>query len=824
MKIRINFVLSPALAIAALLVGAVPAYAGFDPISLTIESVIFALLTEVVSVSAALALTPFVFAAAAAAALYGVGVLLTPKTPGLGGGGTIDPGAAKATFESSAGPELRAVGRVRLGGLKAFGNTHLANRYRMTLHCKGEIDGVEEVYFGGRSVVADLYDTGLVSSFPWVKSGGSWAYFQAKTGTPVEAAWVDLRTDFPNLWSNDHRARGIAQSLARFVSPGLTDALFLKLYQSGIPEIEVLLRAEKAVYDPRTAATAWSENGILNAMHVLLSYPEFTLADFDLDFIAAEAARADVLVQTKGGWVPRARCWGVWSSETPRGDNMAKVLESIGAWIVPRDGGNKIGIQLIDDVPTAEVTIAARNIIEINWQSGPQGVERPNICRPKYYSPERNYDMGELDMSGIHWAKINDEVTAYGEKYLDLDLTFCPNSGQAQRRARQLFALSRADSGIIRTNMAGLAVWGCKFVAFEFPDDIGTLLTAIGAPRVLNDQGLVEIPFVVWPTFSAWDIATDEADAPEQIPDMAFGNPLTTPPRPSAATVVIYPVGGPATRVAYVIPPDALTVEASLRTYVSAASPNPWAAMFEYVAPGGYAHAYVAQDRSGIECDFRLRTFDGVENGSAWSAILNIVPEIDNSPPGATILDPIIAEDDPGSPPPPLPPTRLLYFDSIPVTVTAPDSLNVAYLTLTGPSAPTAPGDAIKPGEVVTWTAPATSGNNIFTAVANATDGTSVPVVSVEIAQSVTTGASLAARYAGGSTVITIAWKAPSTAGVVKMSFTGGGSPGVIAAAPNDQGEWTDSPVGAGTHTYTAVALNSVDAPIGTAASVTITI
>ena len=461
-----------------------PAYAGFDPVSLTIEASIFALLTEVgVSVAASLVLTPLIFAAATAAVFYGIGTFLAQNAPGMGDG-TVDPGAAKGTFESSNSPELNAVGRVRLGGLKAFGNTVEDRRYRLTLHCKGETDGYEEFFLGEREVIADHTGDGAVSSFPWQDDLGTWAYIKTKFGTDSETSWSDLQTDFSEIWTPDHRARGIAQSLTKFVNPGLATEKYLQLYQGGVPDVSVTKRVGKNVYDPRTETSQWTENGILNALHILVrTYPEFSLADIDLDFISDEADRADATIATLAGNVARSRCSGVWSSETARGDNLQTVLDSIGALIEPRSGGEKFGLRLYDDVPTAETTVYLRNIVSITWQSGPQGVERPNICRVKYYSPERNYEMAEIDLTGIAWARIDDEITAYGEKYFDVNLPFCMNSGQAQRRARQKFALARADSGINKTNMAGLAVWGCRFANFEFPDDLGTILTMIGYGR-----------------------------------------------------------------------------------------------------------------------------------------------------------------------------------------------------------------------------------------------------------------------------------------------------------------------------------------------------
>lgn len=790
-----------ALAAVMLLIDPVAALAGFDPISLAVEASIFALLESGIGVTAALALTPYVFYGGLIAGLYGINALLAPGLPGANTGGSLDPGQAKQTFENSEAPELRLVGRGRIGGLKAFGNTNGSNRYRLVLHCKGETDGDEQYFLGGREVTVD--PDGSVTSPPWAKIGDSYCYIKTKEGDGTETAWADLIDDFPDLWTSDHRARGISQSLIKFKSPGLSSSKFLALYQSGAPDLEVVKRGEKQVYDPRSDSNAWTENGILNPLHILLTYPEFTLDDIDLDFIGDEADRADALIDTLSGTTARARCWGVWTSEVTRGANMQKVLDSVGAWIVPRAGGEKIGLQLIDDQPAAEVAIALRNIVAIDWRSGPEGVERPNVCRLKYYSPERNYELAEIDLTGIAWARDEAEIAKYGEKILDIELSFCPDASQAQRRARQMFALARADTGVAKTNMDGLSVWGACYVSFEMPDDLGTVLTKIGTPRVLDDQGQVEIPFVVWPTLTEWDPETDEAPAPAAIPDLAFGSPLTVPDAPAAATVVHYQGSqGDATRVFYSKPGDAPSIEATYRTYTGG-NPNPWTSMTEVTAASGLTYAYVPSDLSGLTVDFRVRTYDGDETVSIWSDTLQVTPATDNTAPGTPVFS--------------------LTMTSLAISVRVPDSHNVAYLALTGSGAPTnqkaTPGDAIADA----WTA----SSGTFTAQSKASNGTSggTATLVVNAADGGDTAKTIIAGTALGGGVARLWWRASANLSTAKITFTGTGVPADITCTANNFGTFDVSGLSPGSYTFTAASLEAGNLPLDVnPASITITV
>ncbi|WP_353641313.1 phage tail protein [Mesorhizobium sp. WSM2239] len=587
---------------------------------------------------------PAVSAAAIGNAVIGaaiVGASLLSSV--LGSAPKINPGDFKSTFETGDSAEIRGVGRTRVGGLKAFGNTAGGTRrFRLICHTRGKVTAVEEHYLGGREVTVE--SDGAVSSPPWARSGGSWCFIKSKVGDGTETAWDDLLTYFPVLWTVDHRVRGIAQSLVQYISPGIADDKFTKLYQQGPPDYERVQRNEP-VYDPREVGQdaedegtwAYEDNGPLCAAHILRSYPSLAVADFDYDGIAAQATLGDTLVATKTGTEPRSRCWGMWASETPRGDVMDQVLKSIGAEIVATDD-NTFNIRLIDDVRTPEITFTAKHIIDLQWRSGPESVERPNICRVKYYSPERNYEMTEIDLTGIAWARNQDEIDRVGEQIMDVDLPFCPSASQAQRIARRLFALARADAGIVTTNFAGLAAWGLTVADIELPDLDVTETCAIGTPRVNDDEGTVEIPFVVWPVLTPWNPAVDEAAAPPEVPEMTYESELDTPVAPSEASVVQYADLSYETRVKFTGVDGGSIAEAVYRTYTGG-EPDAYSSMTEY---GGTTtwYAYAAVDTTGEKVDFKCRFFTSDDEGSYFSPLLTIDPmAIDNTAPAAPGLD-----------------------------------------------------------------------------------------------------------------------------------------------------------------------------------------
>jgi len=617
------------------------------------------IISALISVPGGIAILPVASAAAIGQAVVGAALVAAniaasfmQRRP------SINPGEMKSTFEDTGNQsEIRAIGRVRVGGLKVFGNTKGLNRYRLIAHTKGLWSGTEEHYLGGREITFE--DDGQVSSPPWAYPNGSWVYLRSKVGDGNETAWPQLMSEFPDLWTPAHRVRGIAQTLAHYVSPGLRDEgairKFQLLYQNGEPPYERVGRAEP-VFDPRasgqsandSATWQWRDNGILCATHILRSFPNIKASDLDYSSIGSAATKADQLVASLVGPKPRSRASGFWTSESARGDIMEQVLRSIGAEIVQTDD-NRYTMRLIDDQRSPDVVFTSRHIVGIEWRSGPESVERPNVCRVRFYSPERNYEMADIDMTGIAWARVESEIDRVGEQYYDVELPFCSDASQAQRIARRLFALARADAGNVILNMAGLAAWGLSMASFEFPDIEKTELCAIGTPRVDDEAGTVSMPFIVWPDLPPWDPATDEAPAPEPIPDMQYPSELPTPDAPSEAAVVRYPDNSYETRVKFAAVAGGTIAEAVYRTYPGG-QPAPFQSMTEYNGAGVNRYGWAVADTTGGRADFKCRFFNDDDEGSYYSPLLTVDPmEIDNAEPNAPAFPVTVTDDGSGN-------------------------------------------------------------------------------------------------------------------------------------------------------------------------------
>ncbi len=111
-------------------------------------------------------------------------------------------------------------------------------------------------------------------------------------------------------------------------------------------------------------------------------------------------------------------------------------------------------------------------------QAGPDGVERPNKLRLKYYSPERNYEVSEVELvndrtsvapTPLARAYVADEIARVGVKEFESHFLSAPSASRPSASPRRMFAEARADSIQIETAMAGLACWGTKYLAIDPP-------------------------------------------------------------------------------------------------------------------------------------------------------------------------------------------------------------------------------------------------------------------------------------------------------------------------------------------------------------------
>lgn len=594
---------------------------------------------------------------AASAAAIGLGAVLTAAQLGATALNFIrmkppsaDPNTLKNTSKGAEGHGRYAFGRVMMEGKIAFGNTAGYNIHRLVLHCFGPIDAVEEYFYDGRSITVE--EDGSVSSPPFARTGGSNLYLRTKPGDGTETAWPQLKADFPTLWTDNHRVAGIGQTLLTFINPGTGSSRFPRLLTGGVKPVKILARVGRA-YDPRTEETKWTRNGVLWCAHWISRLPGWSSAMLDWDDIAERADEADELVPVVGGTAPRCTLSGGWEGPLTT-DIVLEMLDSAGLEVRETPEG-KYTFAWLEDDPATELVMPwsreqdgiASPYIDHDLSAGPEGAKRPNVCTLEYFSPERMYEIAEGDLSGVAWAKVAHDINVYGDQERRVRLPFCDNVHQASRIARRMFYEARAESGLIKTTMAGLATWGKRVITIQVPD-VGedgepvSLKCRKGPVRTDQADCTCEIPVTVVPAELqvAWNPATMEATPPPVLPAFEYESDLDTPAAPVEYAQIEYPDTSREIRIKFTGVAGGTVAEATRRNW-SGGTPNPWASMTEYrglpsglpPTPSNTWYAYAAANYEGQDADFRVRFFNNNEEGSYWSSSLQTRPvAIDNTP------------------------------------------------------------------------------------------------------------------------------------------------------------------------------------------------
>ena len=573
------------------------------------------------------------------------------------------PDDLRNTKESEEGPGLIAFGRVEVEGSVVFGDTSKYDLYRVILHAFGPLDAVEEYYYDGHAVVVDR--NGLVSSPPYVSSRSVRSHLRLYTqpGDGGETAWPLLMDAFPKRWTGDHRARGNAQTLLHFVSPGAADSRFGKLLTGGLKPVRLRARFQRP-YDPRDGQSRWTMNAALIIYHYRRQLPGAGEEVFDEVGIGQRADEADALVPTIGGTRPRAQLSGGGEAAVDS-DFLLKLMECAGLEEVQTVDG-KVSLRWLEDAPAAEVYLRERHIVEQRIQKGPVGAERPNVCRVKYLSAERQYTVAEIPLqvfdtpdgsySGPAWARVQDEVDLYGEQEVELDLRYCPHPGQALTIARRLFHMRRAWSGDLTTTLAGLRLYGRRTIDVDVSDigpDEGPLkvrarITEGILVQDTDDRAEVQVPIAIIPDilFTSWKVSRDEVEGPPELDRPVYDPELPTPAPPTSISAAVLPGSVHELRVQTDVPhgEDVEAMEVNFRSYDAAGNPDLWERMEERglrlgTAPGDYR---------GRRVDARVRVYNDKDESSDFSGIFSVASvAINNDPPGAPFVQVKAVERDP---------------------------------------------------------------------------------------------------------------------------------------------------------------------------------
>jgi hypothetical protein len=362
-------------------------------------------------------------------------------------------------------------------------------------------------------------------SGPYIKIGasgtGSWgpapdvlvssyATIYPLEGTAGQAALSAFVSAFSGVWTNDHRLRGIALVGVVFRSPPSEE--YLRIFPEGAQTPTRVVSRLTKVLDPRTSATAWSDNPALCILDYLTHPDGYRLDAASINtasFISMANLCDEAVALAAGGTEPRYRLGGLYSLNDDPKDVLVRMLATCDGEIY-EDAEGKLNIRGGEwTAPT--VTIEDVNVQSFQLEEGSDAFSAFNQLKILYTEPNQDYQPTEA----AAWDDFADQALR-GVVTQDFSVDMCQSPSQARRLAKIFRAKQNPRwRGTISTDMVGLRARGQRTITLILPElDINDTFF-VTSHAIRADLSGCEIGIVsLGPSAYAWNPATEEGQSP----------------------------------------------------------------------------------------------------------------------------------------------------------------------------------------------------------------------------------------------------------------------------------------------------------------------
>lgn len=437
--------------------------------------------------------------------------LIAPKAPSA----ALPSGTTNTTVRQAAAARRLIYGEVKTGGVLVYPGQKLDGDAHLVVALgEGQIESIDPVFWLAEELSTASKFDGLL-------------HMEWFDGHPDQTACMSLVDAIPEEWTTDHRLRGIAYAYVR-----------MKFDRNAFPRglvFPVFKVKGRKIFDPRTGATAWSENPALCVLDYLRSVYSVHCPDELIDFesfIAAanvcdelvESADPENVVDGVPNRVKRYTLNGVFEAssspvpviETMEGACAGKLVFTqgkyrfyAGAYRHPAPGDVLTAEYLRDD-PTFRAHVGRQ--------------QRVNIARGTYREPRQDWQETDFAAQKLPAAVIAEA----GEIVESYSFPATIYGATAQRLAKLAMLRARATTPLVlRCNWAPLRWRLWDVVAVDLPEINETGRTFRIIEYTFAQGGGIDLTLVpdeAW--HYEWSAATDEVLV-KDVPTPDFNS---TPP------------------------------------------------------------------------------------------------------------------------------------------------------------------------------------------------------------------------------------------------------------------------------------------------------
>ena len=384
-----------------------------------------------------------------------------PKFGGLSAGASSGEASNRGYSVTASGSALDhqiIYGKMRVGGARLFDSTTGGDNkflHRVLGFAGHEIEAFDTIYINDEAATID--GSGNVTS-PSRYNGHINIY--THLGAADQQADSNLVSAVSG-WTAEHRLRGIAYLYCKF-------GFDADVFPNGLPEITAVIKGKK-VYDPRSSATAWSDNPSLCVRDYILSSGYGlgeAAANIDDTSVIAAANICDQTNTTAS--TTRYTTNGAFTTAIQPGEFLTNILTSMsgslwyaqGKWRMKAGAFTASELSLDEDDLRSGITVSTRHSRRDNF----------NEIKGTFKGDESNYQVTDFPpvTNSAFVTADNGQVTV-----ADVELPFTDNSIEARRIARIILESNRQQL-TIRSS------FGMRALALQVGDTVAITNTRFG--------------------------------------------------------------------------------------------------------------------------------------------------------------------------------------------------------------------------------------------------------------------------------------------------------------------------------------------------------
>jgi predicted phage tail protein len=397
-------------------------------------------------------------------------------------------------------PIMVVYGRRKIGGTRVLTEASGASNEYLHIviaHCEGPIDAIETVYLDDIATT-DAKFAGLVT-------------VETFLGHDDQVACQSLIDALPGKWTAAHRLCGVAYTYVRLK---YDSNVF-----SSLPTITVDIRG-RTVYDPRTGATAWSENPALCVRDYLINarYGRGNAASGidDAMFIIAANDCELTFTAPDGTTHQRHTCNGVINTDMSSSANMVNLLSCCRGMLIFSARGYGLLVdkaQLPSDFEFNEDNIAG------SWTFSPGGKRtRFNRVRGNWFNPLNSWQQDIIVADSTPFRAEDNGLMLEAQ----VELPFTTNSYESQVLTERHLRQSRF--GMTATFRAFVAGMFCEVgdvvpITHSTPGWSAKSFRIVRISLLSSDEVEVEVAEYDDAVYSATPLTTPRRSMTTNLPD-----------------------------------------------------------------------------------------------------------------------------------------------------------------------------------------------------------------------------------------------------------------------------------------------------------------